>query len=129
MDIQAWCGLTKLKAVTGDMDDLARFRTEDGKELLDLPDSPRPGEGVEAPVRFLPEYDNVTLAYADRTRLLPGGEAREVVRSSIGYAAFTVDGFIAGFWTIGRDGDRGGASDRAAAAHLEARPRGPRRGG
>lgn len=105
MDIQAWCGLTKLKAVTEGMDDLARFRNEDGKELLDLPDSPRPGGDVPAPVRFLPEYDNVALAYKDRSRITPSGKPGETVRSSIGYAAFTVDGFIAGFWTIARDGD------------------------
>ncbi len=105
MDIQAWCGLTKLKAVTEEMDDLARFRNEDGKELLDLPDSPRPGGDVPAPVRFLPEYDNVTLAYKDRTRMTPSGKPGETVRSSIGYAAFTVNGFIAGFWTIERNGD------------------------
>lgn len=105
MDIQAWCGLTRLKGVTGGMGDLVRFRNEDGKELLDLPDSPRPVGDVPAPVRFLPEYDNVTLAYRDRSRMTPSGKAGETVRSSIGYAAFTVDGFIAGFWTIEREGD------------------------
>ena len=104
MDIQSWCGLTRLKAVTEGMDDLSRFRNEDGKELLDLPDSPRPGGDVPAPARFLPEYDNVALAYKDRARITPSGKPGETVRSSIGYAAFTVDGFIAGFWTIERDG-------------------------
>ena len=49
------------------------FGGEDGRELFDLPDAPRPDPGVPAPVRFLGEYDNVLLGHANSRRLIPGG--------------------------------------------------------
>ncbi len=55
------------------------FRDEHGVELFDLPNAPRPGEDVPAPVRFLPNYDNVVLGHADRTRIVDDAlRAREV---------------------------------------------------
>ena len=47
------------------------FRDDQGRTLYDLPDAPRPSEFVGAPVRFLPEYDNLFFGYADRTRFVP----------------------------------------------------------
>ena len=38
--------------------------------LYDLPDAPRPDADTPAPVRFLPDYDNVILGFADRTRMV-----------------------------------------------------------
>jgi hypothetical protein len=55
------------------------FRDERGRELFDLPRAPRPPEKTPAPVRFLPDYDNL---------LLP--------------PTFLVDGFAAGSWKIQR---------------------------
>lgn len=69
-DAQAWCGLTKLREVFERLD-VRRFRDERGVELLDLPDAPRPDPAVPAPPRFLPEYDNVLLSHADRSRINP----------------------------------------------------------
>ena len=46
-----------------------RSAAEDGRVLHDLPDAPRPGPDVPAPVRFLPQYDNVLLGHADRSRI------------------------------------------------------------
>jgi hypothetical protein len=69
-DIQMWSGLTRLREVTGGLP-LRRLRGPDGAELLDLADVPLPDEDAPAPPRFLPEYDNVLLSYADRRRVIP----------------------------------------------------------
>jgi hypothetical protein len=67
-DIQAWSGLTRLREIT---DRLAGQLIGLGGGLLDLPDAPRPDPDVPAPPRFLPEYDNLLLSHADRTRVIP----------------------------------------------------------
>ena len=72
MDVQSWSGLTKLGAVLERLRPLLQtFRDEEGKELFDLPNAPRPDLGIPAPVRFLGEYDNVLLGHADRRRITP----------------------------------------------------------
>jgi hypothetical protein len=71
-DAQTWSGLTRLSEVADRLAArLATFRDPEGRLLYDLPDAPRPSEFVPAPVRFLPEYDNVFFGYADRTRFIP----------------------------------------------------------
>jgi hypothetical protein len=73
-DIQNWSGLTKLAPVVEALRPrLVTFADEDGRELFDLPDAPRPDPGTPAPVRFLGEYDNVLLGHADRRRMIPDG--------------------------------------------------------
>ena len=118
MDVQAWCGLTRLKEVADRLGDrVVRFRNEAGRELLDLPDAPRPDPEVPAPVRFLPDFDNVLLSHADRTRIV-GDEARQRLRSPNGILPGTVlvDGMVAGTWSIER---------AKAAATLVVAPFGP----
>jgi hypothetical protein len=71
-DAQTWSGLTRLSEVADRLaGTLATFRDPEGRLLYDLPDAPRPSEFVPAPVRFLPEYDNLFFGYADRTRFIP----------------------------------------------------------
>jgi hypothetical protein len=81
--------------------DLARFRDESGRELVDLPDAPRPGPDTPAPPRFLPEYDNLLLSHADRSRVIEDGR-RVPLPPGDGAAAGTllVDGMWQGTWKI-----------------------------
>jgi hypothetical protein len=81
------------------LEPLRRFRDEQGRELLDVPRAPLPDVETPAPVRFLPKWDNVLLAFADRTRVLPEEYRKRVIRMNGDVAqAFLVDGFVAGMW-------------------------------
>jgi DNA glycosylase AlkZ-like len=106
MDIQAWCSLTRLHEV---IDRLRRnleiFRNEDGRELFDLPDGPRPDADRPAPVRFLPVYDNILLGHADRTRMIDDHARPRLFGSgTIGnIGSVLVDGVVKGVWRLVRN--------------------------
>lgn len=102
-DAQNWSGLSRLAEVAERLAPrLRRFRAEDGRELLDLPDAPRPAEDVPAPVRFLPEYDNVLLGHADRSRIAGPGAAA-LWDEQFHWAAVLVDGVVRGVWRIAKE--------------------------
>lgn len=83
------------------LEPLVRFLDEKGRELLDVPRAPLPDAETPAPVRFLPKWDNVLLAWADRTRVLPEQYRKTVIRMNGDVAqTFLVDGFVAGLWHI-----------------------------
>jgi hypothetical protein len=103
MDVQAWSGLTRLREVTDRLRPrLKVFRSEAGKELLDLPDAPHPDPDTPAPVRFLPQYDNVLLSHADRSHLA-GDAAARWPTDDLHWSALLVDGFVGGAWRLARD--------------------------
>jgi hypothetical protein len=108
MDVQSWCGLTRLKEVVERLrPQLVAFRDEDGRELFDLPDAPRPDPDVPAPVRFLGEYDNVLLGHADRRRIIPEGFPWEAMLAPGRWvSSLLVDGMLRATWWIERDGKR-----------------------
>jgi hypothetical protein len=107
MDMQNWSGLTKLKEVFERLrPQLVAFRNEDGKELFDLPDAPRPDPETAAPVRFLGEYDNVLLGHADRRRIIPADFPwQEMLRPGRFVNNLLVDGVLRATWWIEREGE------------------------
>ena len=91
----------ELKASLALLEPLRRFRDEQGRELYDVPRAPLPDPETAAPVRFLPKWDNVLLAWADRTRILPEAYRKQVIRMNGDVAqTFLVDGFVAGVWEV-----------------------------
>ena len=103
-DVQTWSGLTRLGAVIERLRPrLITFRDEIGKELFDLPDAPRPNPDAPSPPRFLPEFDNLILSHADRTRVI-ADEYRKAIASRNGMvpATFLIDGFVQGTWKAER---------------------------
>ena len=105
-DVQAWCGLTRLREVVDRLGPrLRRFRTEDGVELVDVPDGPLPDPDTEAPVRFLAEYDNVLLSHADRSRFDARGDHVPLHGGPGGWCGTVlVDGLVQATWAARREG-------------------------
>jgi hypothetical protein len=104
MDMQAWSGLTRLRDVIERLRPRLRtFHDEHGRDLIDLPDAPRPDPDTRAPPRFLPEYDNVFLAHADRARIV-GDDRRTWQASTVATTTVLIDGFMCGTWKIKRQG-------------------------
>lgn len=100
-DMQTWSGLTRMRAVFERLrPELLTFRDESGVELFDLPDAPRPDPDTPAPPRFLPEFDNLLLSHADRTRVIPPPNRGRTWHANMLYCPFLVDGFLAGVWRI-----------------------------
>jgi hypothetical protein len=102
-DIVAWSMMhvPELQRALDELEPLRRFRDEAGRELLDVPRAPLPDAETPAPVRFLPKWDNVLLAWADRTRILPDQYRKAVIRMNGDVAqTFLVDGFVAGLWRV-----------------------------
>jgi hypothetical protein len=102
-DIGAWSMMhvPELDRALERLEPLRRFRDEHGRELLDVPRAPLPDVETPAPVRFLPKWDNVLLAFADRTRVLPEQYRKTVIRMNGDVAqTFLVDGFVAGVWRV-----------------------------
>ena len=104
-DVATWSRLTGLREVVERLRPRLRtFRDERGRELFDLPEAPRPDPDTLAPVRFLPEYDNVLLSHADRSRFIASDDRTRLGRV-VGpiHGAVLHDGFGFGLWRLERD--------------------------
>jgi hypothetical protein len=101
-DAQAWSGLTGLREVVGRLGpQLRTFRDEQGRELFDLPDAPRPDPDTPAPVRLVAEFDNLVLSHSDRTRVISEPDRQRLYsRNGIFPGTVLIDGFVRGMWRV-----------------------------
>ncbi|HLL37409.1 MAG TPA: winged helix DNA-binding domain-containing protein [Streptomyces sp.] len=100
-DFQTWAGLTRTRPVFERLrPSLVTFRDPNGTELFDLPDAPRPDPDTPAPPRLLPEFDNLLLSHADRTRVVPPPHRGRTWQANTLYCPLLVDGFLAGVWRL-----------------------------
>ncbi|MEV7833552.1 winged helix DNA-binding domain-containing protein [Streptomyces subrutilus] len=107
-DMQVWAGLTRLKEAFERLRPrLAAFSDANGVELFDLPDAPRPDPDTPAPPRFLPEFDNLLLSHADRTRVIAPEVKGRTWTGNQAHRTLLVDGFVAGLWKPSTEGDTG----------------------
>ena len=99
-DVQSWSGLSRSRELLERLrPGLRTFLDEEGRELFDVPDGSLPDPDIPAPVRFLPEYDNVVLGHADRSRIV-SPEVR--LWTEVGWGGALVDGFGRARWKLER---------------------------
>jgi hypothetical protein len=100
-DIANWAGIP-VAAVrpTAERLDVRRFRDEEGRELVDLPEARLPDADIPAPVRFLPTWDAALLIHCRRTQVLPERFRPLVFNTKTPHSkpVFLVDGAVAGTW-------------------------------
>ncbi|MFH8466245.1 winged helix DNA-binding domain-containing protein [Streptomyces sp. NPDC017991] len=106
-DMQTWAGLTRLREAFERLrPQLVTFTDEHGVELFDLPDAPRPDADTPALARLLPEFDNLLLSHADRSRVVSADYKGRTWRGNQAYPTLLVDGFLAGVWRLEETGGR-----------------------
>jgi hypothetical protein len=98
-DMRAWSGLAAREVFERMRPGLKVFRNEQGAELFDLPRAPRPDPEIAVPVRLLPDFDNILLGHADRTRILPPGKHLGMFSSNgLMQGSVLIDGFVRAMW-------------------------------
>ena len=107
-DIATWSGLRGLKREVEQLrPELAVFLDQNGAELLDVPDGLRPAADAPAPPRFVPEWDNVLLAHADRRRIVAEELQQPFYKAAVQLIgpAVLLDGFAVGRWKLQTERD------------------------
>ncbi len=118
-DIGRWIGQPRLprvrEAVAALGERIRHFRGPDDRELVDVVDAPIATGDEPAPGRFLARWDSVIIGYEGRDRILPPALVPAVVIRKNGdfLPSFTVDGLVAGTWSI---------SEAAGTTTLEIKP-------
>lgn len=103
-DIQTWSALTRLKEIVERLrPQVVSYRDEHGVELFDHPDAPLPDPETPAPPRFLADYDNAIIGFADRSRVLDPVHRDRIWMANGMVATVLVDGFVAGSWRFDRN--------------------------
>jgi hypothetical protein len=110
-DVAAWTRLTGLREVVERLRPRLRpFTDPAGRSLVDLPDAARPDPDTPAPVRYLPEYDNVLLSHADRSRFAAPDGAGFDRAGGVAKGTVRVDGCVRAIWRVELDRSRGTAT-------------------
>jgi len=100
-DIRVWSWLTGLREVVDRLRPRLRaYRDEAGRELFDVEDGPIADADTPAPIRFLPQYDNVFLSHDDRSRILVGGVK---IEDLVWKGGVLIDGYLGAAWRIRRE--------------------------
>ncbi|HKO55533.1 MAG TPA: winged helix DNA-binding domain-containing protein, partial [Thermoanaerobaculia bacterium] len=103
-DLQTWSGVASAREMVEKLrPKLRALRDPRGRELFDVPDAPRVDEDAPAPARFLPEFDSLLLAHADRTRVVADEWRPRIATKNLRILpTFLIDGFVAGTWEVER---------------------------
>jgi hypothetical protein len=105
-DAATWSRYTGLREVFDRLvGKLRTYHDEDGREYFDVPDGPLPDPAAPAPVRFLPQYDNLLLSHKDRRRFIaedhdPTALSAIWMEQTGFIGAVLIDGMVAGMWRI-----------------------------
>lgn len=95
----------RVRRVLPDVDDLVTLIGPDAVEYLDVAGAPRPDDDVPAPPRLLGMWDQVLLAFDDRTRVIDDDHRGLVIRrNGDTLATLWVDGRVVGVWRTADDG-------------------------
>jgi hypothetical protein len=102
-DVAAWAGYSGIRKTMEAMaEELVAYRSEDGRTLYDLPGVTL-AEGP-VPIRFVAELDNLILAHADRSRIVPELHRKKVfLTAGRVLATILIDGFVGGVWKVERE--------------------------
>jgi Winged helix DNA-binding domain len=100
-DVASFTGiaLTPLRRILARLE-LRAFASEDGEELLDIPDGPLPDPGTPAPPRFIGTWDATLLTHARRSGMLPEEHRPKIfnIKAPHSFPTFLIDGSVAGTW-------------------------------
>jgi len=100
-DMRTWSWLTGLRPVVERLRGRLRtYRDEAGRELFDVPDGAIADPETPAPIRFLPQYDNVFLSHEDRSRILGSGLT---IPELTWRGGILIDGFVSAAWRMRRE--------------------------
>lgn len=97
-DFQTWSSVPLKERIDEFRAELKEYR--DGRrELFDLPEAVIADADTPAPVRYLPEYDNLLLSHQRRTRVIADEHRSRVYLPGLRVrSTFLIDGFVAGAW-------------------------------
>jgi hypothetical protein len=103
-DVRTWSGLAGAREILERLRPRLRtFAGEDGRELFDVRGAPLPDPNTPASPRFLPEYDNVLLSHADRSRVIDADLRKSLTyREGEHFGTILIDGFARATWNTKR---------------------------